>query len=60
MTKAVAGKDLSPNTVDSHRWAVSVLTSTIGSKRVKTLRPEEVETVFLRLATHGREPSTLR
>ncbi len=58
MTKAVASKDLSPRTVDVHRWAIGVLASTIGNKRVKTLRPEDVERVFVRLATegHGDKP----
>ena len=58
MTTAVASKDLSPRTVDLHRWAVSVLTETIGKKRVKTLRPEDVEMAFTRLAEegHGKKP----
>ncbi|MCP4967707.1 MAG: site-specific integrase [bacterium] len=58
MSTAVAGKDLSPRTVDLHRWAVGILTETIGKKRIKTLRPEDVETTFTRLATegHGNRP----
>lgn len=53
MTTAVAAKDLSPRTVDVHRWAVGILIETIGKKRVKTLRPEDVEAVFFRLAAEG-------
>ena len=58
MNTAVAGKDLSPRTVDSHRWAVSVLTEQLGNRRVKQLRPEDVEAVFTRLAEkgHGKRP----
>jgi len=58
MTTAVAAKDLSPRTIELHGWAVDVLTETIGNKRVKTLRPEDVEKAFARLATegHGRRP----
>ena len=53
MATAVAGKNLSPRTVDTHRWAVQVLKADLGRKRIKQLRPEDVEAAFTRLATVG-------
>ena len=57
MATAVAGKDLSPRTVDTHRWAVQVLSTELGRKRIKQLRPEDVEVAFTRLATVGHGAS---
>jgi integrase len=61
MATAVAGKDLSPRTVDTHRWAVQVLTAELGRKRIKQLRPGDVEAAFTRLANtgHGGSGRTL-
>lgn len=58
MATAVAGKQLSPRTVDTHTWAVEILKEQLGSKRVKSLRPEDVEVALTRLATkgHGSKP----
>ena len=57
MATAVAGKDLSPRTVDTHRWAVQVLSAELGRQRIKQLRPEDVEATFTRLATDGHAGS---
>lgn len=49
--KYLPGAKLTPRTLETHHWALGVLKDEIGGKRLKSLRPDDVEAAFTRLAT---------
>jgi integrase len=53
--RVLAGRDLAPSTRRTHEWAVSVLRSELGKKRLRSLTIEDVEKAFDRLADPKRE-----
>lgn len=53
---ALPARDLSPRTMEVYTWATNVLDRELGSKRLRSLSPEDVESAFVRLAD---EPDAL-
>ena len=50
-SRYLPGSTLSARTVEGYTASVGVLTAELGGKRVRTLRPDDVEAVFQRLAS---------
>lgn len=44
--KGLAGRSISDSHRAGHRWAINVLTEDLGSRRLRTLRPDHVEHAF--------------
>ncbi len=50
----------SPNTVDNARWAVETwILPTLGTKRLRDLQPEDVETLLATMVAQGRSRSAV-
>ncbi|MGD9999093.1 MAG: tyrosine-type recombinase/integrase [Acidimicrobiia bacterium] len=48
--KALPNRHLSPSRMAGHRWAIRLLTEDLGSRKVRTLTPDQVEIAFARRA----------
>jgi hypothetical protein len=63
--KTLTNRNLSDSRLTGHRWAIRLLTEDLGTRRLRTLTPDAVETAFTRRATTepqlgpgGRESGT--
>ncbi|MGD9704439.1 MAG: tyrosine recombinase XerC [Acidimicrobiia bacterium] len=52
-SKVLGARDHSPATIESYRWALQVIDSTLGTRRVRSLTPEAVEKELAKLAVSG-------
>ncbi len=46
--KGLAGRSISDSQHTAHRWAAKILTEELGTRRLRSLRPEHVEQAFAR------------
>lgn len=49
-TKVLPGRGLAMQTENTYRWALDILDAELGSKRLRSLTPDEVERAFERIA----------
>ena len=49
-TKGLAGRSISDSQRAAHRWAINILTEDLGTRRLRSLRPDHVEHAFTKRA----------
>ena len=57
--KAAPGRNVAPSTLGVYDWALDHLMDSLGRKRVRSLRPEDVESMLQRFADEGFSKSSL-
>jgi len=55
--RALSGRNLAAATTENYEWCCEVLSDAIGTRRLRSLRPEHVEDAFAHLASNPRPDS---
>lgn len=55
MRRAVASKDLAPQTVEAYRWSADRIAAELGTKRLRSLSVDMVEAALDRMAKGSNE-----
>ena len=58
-TKALPNRNLAPATIARHGFAAKTITTHIGSRRIRTLEPDDIEAMFADLANDDMAKATL-
>ncbi len=59
-TKGLAGRTISDSQRTAHRWATSILTEELGTRRLRALRPDHVEQALARRAEGAASAASKR